>query len=50
MNFKTLVVLRDFLSFGNPVAGLILYIICYFYVDLEIGEEKVKELIASFKN
>ena len=36
---KTLVVLRDFLSFGNPVAALFVEIICYLYVDLEIRGE-----------
>ena len=34
-----LVVLRDYLSFGYPVACLIVKIICYLYVDLEIRVE-----------
>ena len=40
-------VLRDLLSFGNPVTGFIVEIICYLYVDFEIKKKKVKELIAS---
>ena len=42
-----MVVLRDWHSFGNLVAGLIVKIICYLYVKPEIKEKNVKELVAS---
>ena len=35
------------LSFGNQVSGLIIKIICYLYIDAEIQDPKIKDLISA---
>ena len=39
---KPVVVLRDSLSLGNPVAGLIVEIICFLHFDPEIRKKKIQ--------
>ena len=39
------VIMRETLSFGNPVSGLIIKIICYLYIDAEIQDPEIKDLI-----
>ena len=42
-----MVVIREALSFGNPAAGLIVELLVYLFIDSEIEEEDVRDLISS---
>ena len=44
---EPIVVMRETLSFGNPVSGLIIEIICYAYIDPEIQDQDIKDLISA---
>ena len=39
--------MREILSFGNRVSGLIIKIICYLYIDAEIQDPEIKDLISA---
>ena len=43
---KPQVIMRETPSFGNPVRGLIIEIICYMFIDPEVQDPEIKDLIS----
>ena len=44
---EPIIIMRETLSFGNPVSGLIIEIICYMFVDPEIEDQDIRDLISA---
>ena len=44
---KPEVIMRESISFRKPVSGFIIEIICYMYIDAEIQDPNIKDLISA---